>query len=499
MAKPFSIKSSTFSARKGKNKIRVLGLRRFVLALLFFMVASLVGPLPASATRLPDNLRKTIAEKFPQVTVRLDGVLQTKKGTLFVPLIPKASQASDKPVALSGVYPAKHPLILAFDNGWFFVKLSNLSGKLVLTLPEDLSPAVRDALKANHLPPDMIVPQNMAVVPSMKCVIGELDIDVASEQAASSEDDGDSFAESPADVSSGDGKIFVTSPATGKILILDKDFKKVAELQTDGTPGGMTIANGRLFIADQTKNRVLIVNPVANKFDGQIDLPPGSSPRGVTAMRTGRFLYVTESAKNTVTLIELASKKVLVRTLVRPGPGRIEITPNGYLLLALNTQSSELTFISTLNQKNLGAINVGQMPSDIVIKKNNRTAYVSNRMSNTISVVDIGQRKVVDTMSTPDGPTGLALSADETLLYAANAKDNSISIFDLKTHQKLEDIRLPLEVEFPGAIVLLPDGKSLLVTSAATDTAAVLNTETKKFEQEPVLDFTSVNAIFVPL
>lgn len=499
MAKHFSIKSSTLSARKGKNNIRFLNFRIFALALLVWLAAFWVAPLPASATRLPENLKKTITEKFPEVSIRLDGVLQTKKGTLFVPLIPKESKESDKPVTLSGVYPAKHPLILGFDNGWFYVKLSNLSGKLVLTLPEELSPEIRDALKANHLPPDMIVPQNMAVVPSMKGVIGELDIDVAEEQAASSEDDGDSVAESPAETSSTDGKIFVTSPATGKILILDKDFKKIAELQTDGTPGGMAVTNGRLFIADQTKNRVLIVNPEANKFDGQIDLQPGSSPKGVTAMRTGRFLYVTESAKNSVSVIELATRKVLIRTLVRPGPGRIEITPNGYLLLALNTQSSELTFISTLNQKNLGAVNVGQMPSDIVIKKNNRVAYVSNRMSNTISVIDIGQRKVVETMTTADGPTGLALSADESLLYAANAKDNSISIFDLKTHQKLEDIRLPLEVEFPGAIVLLPDGKNLLITSAATDTAAVLNTETKQFDKEPVLGFTSVNAIFVPL
>src|SRR5690606_36596202 len=117
---------------------------------------------------------------------------------------------------------------------------------------------------------------------SMKGVIGELDVDVAEEQAASSEDDGDSVAEGPVDGGAGEGKLFVTSPATGKILVMGKDFKKIAELQTDGTPGGMTFSNGRLFIADQTKNRILIVNPEANKFDGQIDLLPGSSPRGVT-------------------------------------------------------------------------------------------------------------------------------------------------------------------------------------------------------------------------
>ncbi|MBZ0187313.1 MAG: beta-propeller fold lactonase family protein [Candidatus Obscuribacterales bacterium] len=481
--------------RRGNRKSSRLNIKSFLLLLALYFLC-----LPAAhATKLPVALKKTIETKFPQVNIRLDGVMETKRGTLFVPLIPNSTSEKEV-VTLKAVYPQKNPLILEFDNGWFFIKLSKSGEKLLLALPEHLDQKTIVAIKASHLPGDLIVPLNMGVIASLKSVIGDLDVEVVDKQA-DSEEDQDEFMNSSASetpVISINGNIFITSPATGKIIILDKDFNKLSELQTDGTPGGMAVCNDRLFIADQSKNRILIIDPATSKFDGQIDLLASSSPKGVTALGKGKFLYVTEAASNNVTVLEISTRKVLIRTRVRPGPGRIEITPNGYLLLVLNTQSAELTFVSTLNQRNLGSIAIGQMPSDILVTANSRTAYVSNRLSNTISVIDIGQRKVVRTVKTGEGPTGMALSADQKQLFVANAKDNSISIFNLETFENEKDIRLPLDVEFPGSIMLMPDGKQLIVTSAATDTVGVLNTETRSFDKQPQIGYTSVNVIFVP-
>ncbi len=53
------------------------------------------------------------------------------------------------------------------------------------------------------------------------------------------------------------------------------------------------------------------------------------------------------------------------------------------------------------------------------------------------------------------------------------------------------EVKLPLDLDFPGEISLMPDGEHLLVSSEATDTVGVLNTTSLKFEEQQIIGFTS--------
>lgn len=510
---------------------------------------SLLFAQPAFATRPPDNLKEPIKQTFPNARVRLDGVIETTDGTLYIPLIPKTVTAKATP-GLSAKYPAQAPILFAFSNGWYYLKLSDKDGKKVLTLPV-LKDDEKKKIASCMLPPDLIVPLNMFVSPELKASIGEVRVPVlgsaasattttvgttpvaggetkatagkpgATKAATSKPGTATKPASKPATTSpvqtsqvpvaradeqpieseetaKAEGVVAVTSPQTGKIALLSSSMNKLGELPTDGTPGGMATAGGKLFIADQTKNRILIVDPQKREFAGQIDFPPGSSPKDVAAQADGTFLYVSECAANKIAIVELATQKILMHTLVPAGPTRMEVAPNGYTLLVLNVPAGKVSFISTLNQKLVGVVGVGGMPSDVMISKDSRTAYVSNRLSNTVSVIDVTQKRVLRTMPTGEGPTGMALSKDGTRLFVANAKENSISVFDLKSNTKIKDVSLPIDVEFPSDIMLMPDGQRMLVTSAATDTLGMLNVETLEFEKQQTLGCTSVDLIWVP-
>jgi YVTN family beta-propeller protein len=138
------------------------------------------------------------------------------------------------------------------------------------------------------------------------------------------------------------------------------------------------------------------------------------------------------------------------------------------------------------------------MPTSLAITKDSQTAYVSNRMSNTVSVLDIGKRAVVSSIPTGTGPTGLALSPDESKLFVSNARDNTISVFDTKTLSKLSDIKLPIEIDFPGEIRLMPDGKRILVSSQATNTIGMLDLDTLEFSKQCPIGHTSHDIVWIP-
>ncbi len=447
------------------------------------------------ATRPPESLKTTLKSVFPSAKVRLDGVIETSDGSLFIPLIPKSVKSGTP--GLSAQYPQSEPTLFAFTNGWYYLKLIDRAGKKILALPPGLKADEKQRICVCSLPQDLIVPSDMAVVPELKNTVGELTISIMTSSTQPEVVAQPAAKKDPVAVGK-NGIIAVASPQTGKIVILGNQMEKLTELPTDGTPGGMACADGKLFIADQTKNRVLIVDTQTKEFSGQIDFPPGSGPKDIAAPAEGPFLYVSECAANKVAIVELATRKIMMHTFVPAGPTRLALTPNGYTLIVLNVPAAKVSFISTLNQKVIGVLPVGTMPNDVAITNDSRTAFITNRLSNTISVIDITQKKLIRTVTTGEGPTGIALNSDNTKLFIANAKDNTISVLDLPAMTKNKDVTLPIDVEFPSDIMMLADGKHLLVTSAATDTLGVLNAETLEFEKQPKLGCTSVDLLFIP-
>lgn len=460
----------------------------------------------ALATRLPPELTAAVTKEFPRAKIRLDGAFDNGAGELYLPLVPiGVSAGNTTDFSLKGLFPTKsEPNLLAFGNGWFYAKVHKHGQVRTLSLPADLPEPIKKALLRSRFVPDLIVPENFALPRSFKPLAGELTIAVFDDirslnPGTKSVVHLETNKQPEANRSISHWGIFVTSPRAGKITLLDENsYAKLAEFPTEGTPGGLAFANGRLYIADQSKNRILKIDPIRRQFVGQIDLPEHSAPKGLAALANGKLFYASESGTASVAVFEVESGRLLLRTKVLPGPTRMAITPNGTVLIVLNSSVGKVTMISTQNQRVLSTVAVGSLPNAIVISDDSVYAYVSNRASSTVSVIDIAKHQVVETLQTGAGPTGLAL-ANRDKLFVANARDNTISVFDLQNHKKIEDIRLPLDLDFPGGLSFLPNKHEILVSSASTDAIGLLDANTFTFEKQPIIGHPSNEFLRVPL
>lgn len=463
---------------------------------LFFAISAYAPP--AQATRLPSELTKAIQAVLPDAQVRLDGSVQDKSGNLFLPVLSANVNSHRGPVTMDEAFPnGRAPKVLVFSDGSCYLRV--LKKGLINTVvhPAELPEKARKRLLNGKLPADLIVPDNLLLPRSLKPLIGELQIPTVDDNTANRTD----FGQPPKAAHSGiaRGIIFLTSPGTGKITKLDTDSLKVtAEYTTEGTPHGMACAGGKLYVTDQAKSRILILDLESLRLLGHVDLPK-SAPKGILASPNGQLLYVTESAINCVAVIETTNHRVLLRTKVAAGPARMALTPTGNNLLVLNVPAGQVTVMSTLNQRVLGTVAVGSMPNSIAISSDSQRAYISNRMSNNVAVLDITKRQVVDTIVTGTGPTGVALTQDGTKLMVANAKDNTICLYDLASKQKVNEVKLPLDVDFPGCLLMLPGGKRMLVSSETTDAIGVFDVGKMEFEMQPVIGHNSDEVMWVPL
>lgn len=471
-------------------------------AILLIIVCGLISP-PVMALKLPKAVQASLQQTLPVERIRLDGAIETKNGDLYLPLMPSPGKTNDKKASLKATFPVEgSPLFLLFDNGWCYLKLlKSDQGQTVVTL-EELPENLRTALLATKFSSDLIVPDHFFLPPALKSIAGTIAVNI--KQVSDKSDDqkekeaGNKTSEHNEPIHK-EACLLITSPSTGKISLLSfPDLAKIIEFSTEGTPSGIAFANGKVYIADQSKCRILKLDPYRRIILGQITLPKRSTPKDVIALPTGKLIYVSESLFNDVAVIEAKIDKLLLRTKVNIYPGRMAITPNGNLLLILSVPDGKVSLVSTQDQRYLGVIKVGSLPNGIAISADSHLAYVSNRVSNTISVLDLIHQTVVYSIPTGSGPTGIAVDSEGGRLYVANAKDNSIGMYNLKTYRKIQEIRLPMELDFPGSLTLLPDDKHMLVSSESTDAVGLLNLETNTFEKIASVGHNSELCLWIP-
>jgi len=464
---------------------------------------------PAAATKLPSELTTTLKSTFPECRIRLDGAVEAKDGEVYLPILPKVESGA-KVVRLKETFPAASGAnskadIYVFDDGYVYVRV--LKTVNIKTFPSfaELPQKTHQGILSGHMPVDLIVPDRFSLPASLRPIVGEINITLLKElptieaPAAAGEEKNNAQPVTHAK-GLGHGSIFVTSPSVGTITLVAEDtLKKIAEVPTEGTPGGMALSGEHLYIADQSKNRILILDVKGKNFLGQIDLPDKARPKSVVALPNGKLLYVSESGLGLVAVVEAETSKVLLTTKVPPGPSRMAITPDGATVLVLNVPTGQLTLISTQNQKVLGSVLVGTFPWAVTVAPDGAMAYVSCRSAGYVAIVDIAQKKMLGGIKTGNAPTGLAIDAEGKKLYVALAKDNKIAIFDLATRALVKEIALPPEVDFPGMICLLPGDKKLVVSSESTEAIGILNVEKGEFEEKPIIGHGTDETYFVPI
>ena len=448
------------------------------------MAAMPLAPTPVYATKLPDELAEWFKTNLPQAKIKMDGTLEFSKEDLFLPLMPDVVPARKGKLELRDKFPSDGvPDLLNFSNGWGFIRL--IQQDSIKTIPNltGMPDAANRRVMNEHFPSDLIVPEHFFVPVRLKSLTKDIAAPIL-EDRNKQKDEKVKTKSAP----NAHSAVFASSPLSGKITMLnDKTLEKISDFQTDGTPGSMACADNKLYVTDQAKSRILLLDPSKGEFLGQIDLPKKTSPKGIAALPNGKLLYISEYSTNNIDIIEVSVGKVLLRTKVPAGPSQVAITPDGTLVLVLNVPAGKLTMLSTANQKVVGTVPVGTLPNGIAITPDSKTAFVSNRVSSNLSIVDLTLKKVVKTVETGLGPTGLVLDAKGEKLYIANAKDNSITIFDVAKRARIEDVKLPLDIDFPGGLLRLPDNKHLVVTSASTENVGIFDMVEKKFETQPAV------------
>ena len=92
-------------------------------------------------------------------------------------------------------------------------------------------------------------------------------------------------------------------------------------------------------------------------------VPVGLFPWGVAVTPDGAFVYVTNAADNTVSIITTGSNTVVTTFPVGTKPLGVAFTPEGNFAYVVNATSNDVSVIATADNKLVAPVAVGNQPS----------------------------------------------------------------------------------------------------------------------------------------
>ena len=134
---------------------------------------------------------------------------------------------------------------------------------------------------------------------------------------------------------------------------------------------------------------------------------------------------------------------------------------------------SSVAVLDASTGRKVGSWSTGLHPNEMVLSRDGRL-FVSNGGLNTVSVLDArdgGVSEVLSSAFSPGDPPGatpdsLALSPDGATLYVANAYTDTVAVFDVSRRGAGRPLGFIPTGWFPTCVRATPDGKHLLVLSA---------------------------------
>ncbi len=160
------------------------------------------------------------------------------------------------------------------------------------------------------------------------------------------------------------------------------------------------------------------------------------------AAKARQKLYVTNSAGDDVTVIDVATNKPLGRIVVGPNPHGIAVpaAQNFILVTIEGRKPGELVWIDPATDKITRRMNVGPAPNQLAVTPDGKTAHVPCS-DGYWDVVDVEQGKVVKRVFTGGRPHNTLCSPDGKRMYLAPmGAPKRVTIVDVATHKKLGEI-----------------------------------------------------------
>jgi YVTN family beta-propeller protein len=208
-------------------------------------------------------------------------------------------------------------------------------------------------------------------------------------------------------------KVYFTAEVNKAIGTIDPSNRKVDwVLGTGQNSTHMVVVSkdlSRIFTSNIGSDSISIIEANGSGNWNETPVTVGKGPEGFDVSPSGKEVWAANSGDGSVSLIDLASKKVVGNIVVgTKRSNRLKFTPDGKLVFVSDLGGSDLVILDAAARKEVKRIKVGHGAAGILMSTDGSRAYVAASPDNEVFVVDLKSLEITGHIPTGKNPDGLA-------------------------------------------------------------------------------------------
>jgi len=296
------------------------------------------------------------------------------------------------------------------------------------------------------------------------------------------------FAGAAADAASpGSGCLLVANKGDRTLAIVDPGTDQVVgTVAEDGETGHEVAASpdGRLAFVPiygnsgvgmpGTDGRVIrVIDVHRRKIVGTIDFGRGVRPHCAVFNPRDGLLYVTTELDKAVAIIDPRSLRIVGTVPTGKSQSHmLAISSDGRRGYTANVASGTVSVLDLAARKLLTVIAVARPTQRIAITPDDRWVFTADQQQARLAVIDAGTNRLKTFIALPGIAYGTASTPDSRWLVAAMPGVNQVGLIDLRTMTLARSLDVP---KSPQEVLVRPDGAVAYVSCGASRQVAVID------------------------
>ena len=207
-----------------------------------------------------------------------------------------------------------------------------------------------------------------------------------------------------------DGRLYVTTELDKTVTIIDPKTLKIIGTLPTGQPESHMLAlshdGRRAYTANVGPGTVSVIDIAARKVLKVI--PVSSSTQRISISPDDKWVFTADQTKPQMAAIDTGTNAVAKWIPMEAIGYGSAVTPDGRWLLVALSGPNKVAVIDTKTMQVARTVSVGDFPQEVLVRPDGKSAYVSCEHANQVAEIDLGTWKVVRTISTGKLTDGLA-------------------------------------------------------------------------------------------
>jgi len=234
------------------------------------------------------------------------------------------------------------------------------------------------------------------------------------------------------------------------------------------------------YITNQGSHDVSVIDLASQRVVATV--PVGRAPAGVVASSRAGRVYVSNPESRTISVIDMRLQAVVDTLAAGSGPVGLDVSADGARLLVADWYADRLlvyALVATGQQAASPlAIAVGRAPAGVAAHRGGVLAFVAERDDDSVAVIDLAAQQVRSRVHVGTHPFALLHDAARERLYVLNVLSDDLSVVDTRNADRPVVIATVKVGKAPYGAALAQDGALLYVTNQHDDTVSVIDTTT---------------------